>query len=302
MRLIAWILLFAAVFPAVAGEVVIPISGPRIEAHELAAALPGWRPANPNADLAPSPLPGSPRRISRALLESWTLSAGADASALPDLALVERTLNQLTSESAAAVVRQAVAAETGLDHIEVEITPGQELPAPPAEKLEWSLIGRAPDSAGEATLRLRWQDASGRTGVELIRARVQATGEWLEAVRDLPSRQRISAADFRLIRGPLPSLNERFLVSLQDVGPAELKRFLRAGEPLAADLLRTTTDVSRGDLIDLKVRAGAVVLRVPAQAEADAQIGETVPLKNLETGRRIVGRITSHKTAEAELR
>ena len=303
MRILLFLLLAAVGAAWADDELIVPVSGPRIEARELAAALPGWRPSAPDADLAPSPLPGTPRRISRALLESWTLAAGADSAALPASLVVERKLDPLTPESAAAVIRSAIAAETGLtlQVIEVDIAPDQTLPAPPAGKIEWSLIGRAPNADKETDLRLRWQDAGGRTGVEVMRARVRAQGQWLAAVRDLPPRERISASDFRLKNGDMPSFQDRYPISIQQFGTVELKQSLSAGQALVENLLRPAPDVSRGDRLDLEIRAGAVVLRVPAQAEADARIGEMAPLKNLETDRRIIGRILTHTTAEAEL-
>lgn len=298
--------LFAAVTEPAnpqAAAVVAAVTGPRIEAHEIAAVVDGWRPANPQADLAPSPPPGSPRRISRALLESWTTVAGAEVASLPESIVVQRQTAPLTREKAAAIVGAAIARR--VDHdlaaIEVQVALNQELPAPPAGDLEWSLIGRAPEAGVEALLRLRWRDAGGRTGIEAISASVQARGEWLAAVRDIPARQAVSAADFRLEQGKLPSLRAVYPSSLQQDQTFELKRSLNMDEPLRAELLRARPDVSRGDVLQLEVRSGLVALSAPARAEADARVGESIRLKNLETGRVIVGRVLSPETAEAVL-
>ncbi len=303
MRFLVLLLALVPFSPAQSAEIIAAVTGPRIEAQEIAAALDGWRPTDPSVDLAPSPSPGSPRRISRALLETWTHAAGANAAALPDSIVIERRLTPLTPDSAAAIIGSAVAKKTALETaaIEVEVPANQKLPAPPAGELEWSLIGNPPDPREETELRLRWRDAGGRSGVELIRARVQARGKWLAAERNIPARQAVSAADFRLDRGFLPSLKTAYLTNFEFDQSYELKRHMKQDEPLDESLLRRRPDVQRGDLLQLEVRSGPVALSAPARAETDAEIGQSIRLKNIETGRIIVGRVVSPEAAEAEL-
>jgi|GEM_PF-2498142 len=304
MRFLVLLSALATIPAAPGAEIVAAVTGPRIKAREIAAALEGWRPASPQADLAPSPPPGSPRRISRALLESWTHAAGADASALPDSLLIERKIVRLTPASAGEVVRSAVAEKVELDPaaIEVRVPADQDFPAPPAGNLAWSLIGRPPDSPNEAAgLRLRWIDAAGRSGIELIRAQVRARGEWLVAVRDLSAREPVDAADFRLEQGFLPSLDCSYLTHLEPDQRFELKQHLKSGAALESNLLRRRPDVARGDVLQLVARTGPVALRAPVRAESAGEIGESIRLKNLATGRVIVGRIVSPETAEVEL-
>lgn len=303
MRLVAILLAATACLPAQDSGPVISVSGPRLEAREIAAALPGWRPAAPDADLSPSPLPGIPRRISRGLLETWSSVAGANPGALPSTVVLERELAPLTPASAAEVIRSAVLQEVDIDPaaLEIETPPDQDWPAPPAGRLEWKLIGRLPRSAEVETLRLRWQDAGGRTGVEVIQARVRARRSWFAAVRDLPARQRLTSSDFRLQSGWSESLEDSYPTTLDKFQEYELKRPLKSGEPLREGDLRAIAAVSRGDVLELEVRAGAVLLQISAQAEADGEIGESIPFKNLQTGNRVSGRIVSSHRAEAQL-
>ncbi len=297
----AIIVLYAASIAT--AQVVVPVNGAHVVAAEIAAALPGWNPENPAAELAPSPLPGSPRRISRALLQNWSAAAGADPSAAPDSLLLQRRLEALTPDSAAAILRSVLVEKLGVgaDELDIEVPANHPLPSPPAGELEWSLVGGGPASAEAAPLRLRWRDSAGRSGVELLTARVRRRGAWLVAARDLPARERVSEQDFRLERGFLPDYGSCYLSTFYPDRTYELKQQLKSGEPLEEKLLAPRADVARGDLLDLEVRVGGIVLRVPARAEADAGIGDRAPLKNLESGRRIVGRILSPTTAEAVL-
>ncbi|MBI1358341.1 MAG: hypothetical protein GC160_28735 [Acidobacteria bacterium] len=297
------LLLLAALGASAETAPVVEILGPRIEARDL-AALPGWEPTAPDTDLGPSPLPGRPRRIPASLLGRWAAASGAAPVDLPPSVLLERALLDSSPATIEAIVRSVVAAQYDLlpESVEVSVQVGPARFTAPAGPLEWSILGRPPSGPAPALLRLRWRDSAGRSGVEAVEASVQAHGAWLEAARDLPLHEVLRPEDLVAKQGLLPILDISYLTHLPIDGDYHLRLPMKAGEALRADAIELRPDVMLGDILELQVRAGAVVLRTPARAEGEGRIGQTVPLRNLESGRRVVARILSDKSAEAVVR
>ena len=282
---------------------VAEVSGGRILASELSAVL-GWRPSRPDADLGPSPLPGRPRRVSAATLERWAALAGAEETSPVERLVVRRAVEELAPEAVAQRIAALVAEDRGVppEQVEAYVAPGRRPLSAPTGKVSWSILGRLPTGDAAGPLRLRWLDGAGRSGVEVIAARVRVRGAWLEATRDLPPRRRLQPEDVTVAEGWIPDIDNIYLPIHEPIEELELVRLLKQGEALTADVVRRRPEVVRGDVLELIVHAGAVVLRTAARAEADGAIGGTIPLRNLETGRRIVGRILTRNSAEAVVR
>ena len=69
---------------------------------------------------------------------------------------------------------------------------------------------------------------------------------------------------------------------------------------LPADWLTKNRAVRRGDLLELQLRSGLILLRVPGRAEEAAAVGEVISCRNLESGSRVMARVLDSKHAEVE--
>jgi flagella basal body P-ring formation protein FlgA len=78
------------------------------------------------------------------------------------------------------------------------------------------------------------------------------------------------------------------------------RRNLVAGAELTKEDLRRAPAVFRGQSVELEAASGPARLRVPAVAEHDAEIGETVQLKSSWNGTKLVGRVTGAQKAKVE--
>jgi len=78
-------------------------------------------------------------------------------------------------------------------------------------------------------------------------------------------------------------------------GPWRMKRTLGTGQVLYARMMEPLPAVSRGDEVALFFRGRSIRLRVPAMVLEDADIGDTVKVKNLQSQQDVVARVKSSK-------
>jgi flagella basal body P-ring formation protein FlgA len=76
-------------------------------------------------------------------------------------------------------------------------------------------------------------------------------------------------------------------------GPWRMKRTAGTGQVLYARMLEPLPVVSRGDEVALFFRGRSIRLRVPARVLEDADIGDTVKVKNLQSQQDVVARVRS---------
>jgi flagella basal body P-ring formation protein FlgA len=77
-----------------------------------------------------------------------------------------------------------------------------------------------------------------------------------------------------------------------------LNRNLRAGEPIRTSDIRPALLVRRGTEVMLTVTSsGGFQISIRVEAMADARMGEQVQLRNLESGRLLMGVVTGRNAA-----
>jgi flagellar basal body P-ring formation protein FlgA len=124
-------------------------------------------------------------------------------------------------------------------------------------------------------------------------ARVQVTIQATRviATRNLAAGVRIDAADLRIetrddVPGPEPMLSDP--AAIAGMIP---RRSIRAGEAIRSSWLAPAKAVARGETVDVEVRAGGALLRLPAEALASGSVGQTILVRNPESNRRFPARI-----------
>jgi flagella basal body P-ring formation protein FlgA len=123
------------------------------------------------------------------------------------------------------------------------------------------------------------------------RVRVQVAATRVVAAADLPAGGLIDAASLRLeTRDDFP-LAEPGPQTIADVAGRAARRPIRAGEAIRSAWIERAKEVTRGDTVEVEVRSGAAVLRLPGQALASGTVGQTIPVLNPETKRRFSGRV-----------
>jgi flagella basal body P-ring formation protein FlgA len=123
------------------------------------------------------------------------------------------------------------------------------------------------------------------------RVQVTVTATRVIATRNLPAAARIDAADLRVERRDEFPIAEPMPSDLGAVAGMVPRRSIRAGEAIRSSWLGLAKAVARGDTVDVEVRAGGALLRLPGQALASGAVGQTILIKNTESNRRFPARI-----------
>ncbi len=79
-------------------------------------------------------------------------------------------------------------------------------------------------------------------------------------------------------------------------GPWRMKRTVGTGQVLYARNLEALPAVSRGDEVTLFFRGRSIRLRVPAQVLEDANIGDSVKVRNLQSRQEVLARVEDSTT------
>ena len=170
----------------------------------------------------------------------------------------------------------------------------------PSGELTFRIAGSFPRLNQPASVALRWREAGGRGGTVWVRATISVAGRYAVAKAALEAKVPLRPEDFEFREGPLPGNPNKFIVSYEELRGMSLKYPLSRGKALTTDLLVKNQAVRRGDLLELRLRSGLIMLRVPGRAEESAALGEIIRCRNLESGNRVMARVLDSKHAEVE--
>lgn len=123
------------------------------------------------------------------------------------------------------------------------------------------------------------------------RVRVTVAATRVVGDRDLPAGRPIDASALRLeTRDEIPS-PEPFPSTVEAVAGCVPRRTIRAGEAIRASIIDEPKAVTRGQAVEVEVRAGAARLRLTAQALASGAVGQTILVVNPESKKRFQARV-----------
>ncbi len=288
---------------AMHAEPVVEVASATVTAGDLAEVAELFAGLDPATPFARSPAPGVVRRVSRYELGRWAAGAGvvAGVEELPDAVLIRRKTRLLNQAEVIEAIRRETARSQNLRLADIDIElhgfTARAVPAGVGD-LEVTALPRELNEPGP--VRLRWRDPGGRSGVEALSATLRLRGSWLVARGELRAGARLGEADVSEASGFFPAPPDELLSADRLAEQPELRRMVQAGEPLRAADVHFTPLVERGTLVELSLQMGAVRLRTPARAEESGGRGELIACRNLETGRRVLGRIVDARLVELE--
>lgn len=275
----------------------------RLTAQDLARVVSGWGEVDAETVVAYAPLPGVKRRVSRGQLVRWGRRFGLDLNPaqLPDALVISRRMRKLKEPEAERALRNAVAERFGVDPGDVQVQIHDfEAPLVPAGELTFQVSSSFSRLNQPSSIALRWRDPGGRSSSIWLKAAVSVLGSYAVASEALAARTRLSPGDLAFHNGPLPGAPDRFLLTREEIKGMSLKHPLKAGEPLRRSSLIKIPIVRRGDLLELQLQSGSILLRVPGRAEQSGSEGDTITCSNLESGKKVSARILDAKHAEVE--
>lgn len=277
----------------------VVVDGDRILAADFArasavfAGLPAGRP------LAYSPTPGAKRLYSAAQLRRLarqhrlTEEPGTEAC-------FARATSLLTAEKITDVLRRVL----GEPDAHLEVVDYSQRPIPRGE-IEFTLAGLSSPSKSEPDKPVLWRGAvryGGRRSVSIwARVRLSLPRVQVVALCDLSPGILIGAGDViaRTVEA-FPEKDPPLAALEQAVGRLTVRR-VRAGEAIFSSWLKLPNDVERDELVEVKVTSGLARLLFSAKAESSGHLGESVWVRNPESGKRFTATVVGRGQVEVRV-
>jgi flagella basal body P-ring formation protein FlgA len=261
-----------------------PVDSDRILGKDLAAANPAFESIAPDLVIAATPAPGVERvlhsdevaRIARA-------NRIAISTPAPELCFARAT-EALTADRLLPALKKALS----LDDAKIEVLDFVHFPVPPGP-LEFTRAGLSPAGIWRGNVIY----SPGRSMAIWARVKITVEQTWVEAADLIEPGKLIRPDQLTLRTGPRFPFGPALVDSIDFAAARKAMRSIRPGESVFASMLTTPHDVERGDSVAVHVTAGQTELSFTAVAESSGRAGESVLIRNPESGRFFQARIES---------
>jgi flagella basal body P-ring formation protein FlgA len=274
-----------------------PVEGDRIFARDLAAVLPEFGTAPPDALVGQAPLPGAQRIFHVQELRALSRRFGFDQAAFQEVCFAW-TMQPLDRQRAIAAMQQSLQIPGAT--IEITDTISDRVPK---GRLEFPLGSMGtPSPAGPAEPVLwRGDVVFGDSHRFAIWARVKMSVPCrkLAAAESLKAGQPIETRQIRATTATCFPVGAKE-ISLEEVAGMTPIHSIAARTELRPELLAPPNDVNRGDAVHIEVRSGAALVALTARALTSGRSGETISVRNPESNKTFQARITGKGTAVVE--
>jgi flagella basal body P-ring formation protein FlgA len=262
-----------------------PVTGERILAKDLAAVVPIFAALSPEEPIGFAPLPGA-RRVFRGedlarLAARHRLNHGSMEAVC--FVVPAETLKPETLETAIRTELKLPAESL------VELVDYSKQPVPPG-KLEFA-HGFSTSTKDVSMLRGKLVYGERRSVPVWVLARVRVKRSLVIAGETLRAGEPISESHLRVELTDGPPADKAWIANVQDAVGRTPRRPIPAGSPILASMLKQSTDIERGDVVNVVVTSGAAKISVPAKAIAGGRRGDQIVLTNSESGRKFSARI-----------
>jgi flagella basal body P-ring formation protein FlgA len=278
--------LYAVIVPAplMAGACV-EIDGPVVRVAALSRFAQAPDSISPDRILTETPDPGTRKWISPAELRRWGL-APRDGWPAEGVCL-QRRLQPLPSEAVVEAVQGALLARHSgarLVHVtsfQPEVAPAGHLILPPSG---FHMLSAADDSCSFLWRGDLEYDAHRSVPVRVL-GRFRLAQAVFVARRDLQAGDSLAVSDYeRVVK---TGCSARAEVEPELADGSILKRPLRLGDSIQPSMLQAAPAVLRGGTVRVVARVGLASVSIDAEAERDGRRGESILVRNPESGKRI---------------
>lgn len=122
------------------------------------------------------------------------------------------------------------------------------------------------------------------------------------AARPLQRGHRVMPSDLKLMPLSRERWKSDYSSSIEDFVGMEVRGATRAGQPFSIQAVAKPLMVQRGELIELRVSGGSILVTTNAKTLSDGRQGELIEVETLEPRRRVVARVTGVGTAQITTR
>lgn len=176
--------------------------------------------------------------------------------------------------------------------------PGYQLTLPASAEGRYDIAALTFDPARQSfTAALAYTNASGEREYVRIGGAAAAVVQVPALLRDVAPGETIGAGDLTTIEMPADRLGAQILTSPANVAGQAARRMLRANTPLQTYDVKKPVLIKKGELVTVTYAADGIALTAQGQAQADAGLGDTVPVLNTRSRRTIDARVTGSGAA-----
>jgi flagella basal body P-ring formation protein FlgA len=285
--------MFAAV-SAAAAPGCIPVKGDRILGSDLAEASPVFRDVSPGLVVGFAPRPGVRRTLSSAELLRIARENQIETQGMLPVCF-ERLTVAPSIQGAIAAMRDSLAAPDA----RVEIVDLSQSPAPEGT-LVFPRAGLS-DQQGDTAVWKGYVEYDGGRFPLSARVRVASQRPRVVATVNLTPGVPIRPGDVRVDdKFEFPS-RAALLSSVEEALGTIPRRFIPAGQRIAASAVKTPPDVSKGETVVVEVHSGAARLKLEATAELTGSRGEFVSVRNASSGKVFRARVEGKGLVRVDL-
>jgi flagella basal body P-ring formation protein FlgA len=266
----------------------IAVDGDRILASDMAKAVPAFAALAADVPLGFAPAPGARRVFGEQEIARLGARYGIEARARGGC--FERATELLTEARVAGALRAAIGNETA----RIEILDFSRYPAPRGElRFPASPASVPPPSPRPLPLLFRGRIEYGekRSVPVWAKARITVQGKRAIALQDLPAGRPVADTQVEIVDAELCPFSEVSFGSASEIAGRLLRRSVPRGAPVFSSLLEGPKQVERGEIVAVEVLSGRAALRFEGRAESGGNAGETVTVRNPDTGRRFAARV-----------
>ncbi len=259
----------------------LPADGDRILMRDLAVAIPAFSAADGEQSIGFTPAPGAERRFSAGDL--IRLAAHYGVTVEPTPVCFARKLEVLTEDRLLTALREALPPEAQIEMVNfsrVSIPQGQ---------IEFSREGLSTSPLVAVREPVIWRGrvkyAPTQSVPVWVKARVWVSRSGVIAAQDLPAGKPIEPAGIRLGILEVTPFSDSGATSPGEVTGLAPRRLIGAGQAILLSVLEEPAAVMRGEMVGVEARYGSAFLKYEGRAEASGHIGETVGVRNVESGK-----------------
>ena len=117
----------------------------------------------------------------------------------------------------------------------------------------------------------------------------------------LPSGAILSRSDLVLEERELTQQNHQYLKQAPELVGMELKHAVRAGDIIRKKMLKAPVYVKRGDIVQIIAQKGTFRVQMQGVAQKSGGYADEISIKNINTNRIIIAKITKRGLAELQL-
>lgn len=292
-RSITLLVSLAAALPA--ADTCVTVDGARIHAADLAAVAPAFAALPPDQELAPAPATTMVRIFYKAQLAALLPGVNAD---LPDRICVQRKREPIAIETWQSAIDSTMARLCPATPWKAKVLEVPQHRFPTGELV----FARSGVVVSRGSTQL-WRGSlvmPDKSSIPIwVRLELQTQRQATILQRALAAGAVLSAEDYRQEEIWAPGICAEEKEPPQPEGLIA-KRAMQSGVELHKEDFRRPPAVHRGQSVELEASAGAARIRIPAVAEQDGEVGETVQLKSSWNGSKLTGRVTGAQKAKVE--